>query len=283
MLYNAENWGELTEKKLRNFSLDNFLRETNDAKANILHRKFLKYVLGVTKSCPTLAIMGDTGEIPLVLKGFRLMLQYWYRISNLPNDTLVKRALLENIDIRTNWIVTIEKLINGFNLSNSIQNMSKLRGDAKNSIYSAYVDFWEKNVNSNRLAFYCKYKTKFEFEQYLNINRFIKRKNITKLRCSDHELEIEKGRHNKLPREARTCKMCHNGTVENEEHFLFECTFYNDIRTKTLFNPTVDTLFENDTIEHLGDYVILALEKRRDKDLLDHLITNAVLLLSEIA
>ena len=141
--------------------------------------------------------MGETGEIPLILKGYRLMLQYWHRINNLPDETLVK-ALSENIDIRSNWIATIEKLIS-CNLSDSTQNASKLCCDAKRSLYLAYLDHWKNNIDIHRLEFYCKYKSKFEFEQYLNISRFAKRKNIAKLRCSDHELETEKGRHKKTP------------------------------------------------------------------------------------
>ena len=117
--------------------------------------------------------------------------------------------------------------------------------------------------------------------QYLNINSFEKRKSITKLRCSDHALAIEKGRHNKLPRETRTCKVCINGSVENEEHFLFDCKFYNDIRVITNFSSTPDTLFEIDTLELLGDYIMHALDKRRDKELLNNLFTNAILLYTE--
>ena len=61
------------------------------------------------------------------------MLQYWHRINNLPDETLVKKDLLENTDIRSNWIATIEKLISCFNLSDSTQNATKLRCDAKRS------------------------------------------------------------------------------------------------------------------------------------------------------
>ena len=43
--------------------------------------------LGVSTLCPNMAIYGESGEIPLSLKGIRLMLTYWYRITNLPNDT----------------------------------------------------------------------------------------------------------------------------------------------------------------------------------------------------
>ena len=86
---------------------------------------------------------------------------------------------------------------------------------------------------------------------------------------------------NKLPREARTCKTCSIGAIENEEHFILECTFYDNIRAKTQFFPSVDTLFNNDTIERLGDYVILALEKRREKELIEELTTSAVLMTCE--
>ena len=54
----------MTENKIRNFSLNTLLTETKDAKANILHRKFLNYVLEVTKSCPNVAVMGNRGKFP---------------------------------------------------------------------------------------------------------------------------------------------------------------------------------------------------------------------------
>ena len=69
---------------------------------------------------------GDTGKIPLMMKGYRLMVQYLNRVTNLPNESLAKKSLFENIELKTNWIATIEKLINYFNLSESFQNPSKL-------------------------------------------------------------------------------------------------------------------------------------------------------------
>ena len=93
--------------------------------------------------------------------------------------------------------------------------------------------------------------------------------------------KLEKGRHKKLPREARTCKLCINGSIENEEHFLFECKFYDDIRRITKFGGTPDTLFEINTLDILGDYVLHAFDKKRDKELLNHLFTNAILLYTE--
>ena len=79
MLYNVENWATLSDKRLNNFTTDTIFKEMSDTKSNILHRKFIKFILGVTKSCPTLAIMGEVGETPLMIKGYILMLKYWHR------------------------------------------------------------------------------------------------------------------------------------------------------------------------------------------------------------
>ena len=210
MLYNVENWGELKNCRLQNFKKESFWTDVMEAKASILQRKFLKYILGVTKSCPNLAVMGDTGELPLLLKGYRLMLQFWHRVTNLSDETLAKKALLENVHLRTNWIKTIEKLINIFHLSDSIQSTSKLCNKTKEAIRTNFTEHWKNTINTNgRLGFYTKHKLTFEFEDYLNISSFDKRKAIAKFRCSDHDLEIERGRHKRIPREARLCcKLC---------------------------------------------------------------------------
>ena len=55
---------------------------------------------------------------------------------------------------------------------------------------------------------------------------------IAKLRCSDHSLEIESGRHRKIDRNERFCKQCAVGAIETEIHFLLECNKYDALRNK---------------------------------------------------
>ena len=117
MLYTTENWVTLSKRKLQNFTQDLIFLDTYNEKTDILHRHFLKYILGTSRSCPNMAVYGETGEIPLSLKSYRLMLNYWYRLTKLSDESLVKTALRENILLRTNWIMTIEKLMNLFNLT----------------------------------------------------------------------------------------------------------------------------------------------------------------------
>ena len=160
--------------------------------------------------------------------------------------------------------MTIEKLLNIFKLSDPIQSANKLKYNAKSSIHDAFVEYWKNNISTNkgRLEFYSNCKHDFKLEEYLCIPSFEKRKAIAKLRCSDHALEIEKGRHKKIPREARLCKLCTRGNIETEEHFLLECTFYDDIRIKLNFDCANESIFAFDNTYKLGEYIMLALTKR---------------------
>ena len=157
-----------------------------------------------------MAIYGEIGEIPLSLKAFRLMLNYWYRVTELPDDTLAKKALLENVQLRTNWIMTVEKLIRILDLAELPENLALFNRKARKSITDKFITFWKKSKKDgclSRIQFYDKVKEEFEFEKYLELPNFNERKMITKLRCSDHTLEIEKGRHDKIPKEERICSL----------------------------------------------------------------------------
>ena len=67
-------------------------------------------------------------------------------------------------------------------------------------------------------------------EMYLSNNNFEYRKMIAKLRISDHNLLIEKGRHLKLHRNERLCQKCK--VVEDEKHFILHCSNNPNLRVK---------------------------------------------------
>ena len=76
-------------------------------------------------------------------------------------------------------------------------------------------------------------------DNYLKIPSCQQRRHISKLRCSDHSLEIEKGRHKKgntrtQPHD-RLCTLCKNEEIEDEEHFLLKCDIFNSLRKKYNF------------------------------------------------
>ena len=198
-----------------------------------LHRKLLKYILGTNKSSPNIAIYGDTGETPLTIKGFTLLVNFWHHLTELPETSLAKLALKESIEIRSNWIKTVEKIINIFNLSDSIGNPC-FKYISKEIGRKLYTSKWEETITSieySRLKFYKTIKSEHSPAIYTQLP-FYQRKVIAKMRCSSHNLEIEKGRHKKKLAEDRLCLMCTEKVIEDETHFLSFCPAYNTLRLK---------------------------------------------------
>ena len=192
-----------------------------------------------------------------------------HRITNLPDNTLVKKALLENIGLRTNWIMTIEKLIDCFNLSDKIGNHLKFKRQTKIEIDRAYVNHWTIELSKSdlsRLNFYKDIKGEFKMKKYLHLPNMEHRKVIAKIRCSDHHLEIEKGRHKNIPRNERKCRLCSFGEIETEEHFLIKCNAYSTLRTKyeNLEFTLIPELFKEIDWESLGNYLVEAFTFRKN-------------------
>ena len=88
---------------------------------------------------------------------------------------------------------------------------------------------------TSKLRTYGLMKYKIGREDYLAEIRNTKlRCKLTKFRLSNHKLMIEIGRHMKLQKHERICKVCEK-CVEDEIHFLTNCEPYEAIR-KHLFD-----------------------------------------------
>ena len=93
-----------------------------------------------------------------------------------------------------------------------------------------YETFYkEKLSNSAKLKFLSSLKLTAENTSYLNdVKNVFFRNALTRLRISNHCLLIETGRYiqPKLDRDKRTCPHCLNNEIEDETHFLFNCSLY---------------------------------------------------------
>ena len=104
-----------------------------------------------------------------------------------------------------------------------------------------YTNLLENKINNleenNKLYLFKQVKLSLDEEFYLTNEDLNIRQCFTKLRISDHNLEIERGRYYKIPRQERLCKICN--VIENEEHFVLHCKINKKIRDdlfKTLEN-----------------------------------------------
>ena len=88
--------------------------------------------------------------------------------------------------------------------------------------------------NLRKMRTYRLLKKSWALEDYLLTITDIKdRIALTKLRLSNHNLSIEKGRHQDLHLYDRTCPFCPEH-IENELHFLIKCPTYESLRRRLL-------------------------------------------------
>ena len=88
--------------------------------------------------------------------------------------------------------------------------------------------------NLPKMRTYRLLKKSWGLEDYLLTITDIKdRVALTKLRLSNHNLSIEKGRHQNLHLYDRTCPFC-SEQIENELHFLIKCPTYESLRRRLL-------------------------------------------------
>ena len=96
--------------------------------------------------------------------------------------------------------------------------------------------FLSINNQESKLRTYGKLKTSIGMEKYLDVMvNTEEREAISKIRLSNHDLMIEKGRHQKpvINKELRLCPFCKNA-VEDENHFVLNCGTFSSIRNPVL-------------------------------------------------
>ena len=94
---------------------------------------------------------------------------------------------------------------------------------------------------TSKLRTYGIFKKEIGFENYLvEIKNLAVRTQVTKFRLSNHHLMIEVGRHKGTPKDLRFCPFCPR-YVENEFHFLLDCSIYNNQR-EIFIKPLTETI-----------------------------------------
>lgn len=119
--------------------------------------------------------------------------------------------------------------------------IQKVQKDVKQRLQDIEFQKWLSDMfndsgrsgnQSNKMRVYRTFKTEYKYESYLDNVTIVKHRiDFTRLRISDHNLEIEKGRYRKpyVKPQDRICLMCKR-EMEDEIHFLLRCPRYESIR-----------------------------------------------------
>ena len=57
---------------------------------------------------------------------------------------------------------------------------------------------------------------------------------LCKFKCANHKLPIVIGRYEGLPIDERLCTICDTHEIGDEFHYLYNCTHFNDLRSRCL-------------------------------------------------
>ena len=221
----------------------------------IVHTDFLKQMLGVKRQTPNLAVYGETGRFPLLLKQQELALKYWLRLLTLDKTNPLYIAYQEMLDLDTKgystWCTNIRISLTEINckhiwdkytgaVTTELGDVSSEFKHIKDSMYALYRDQWANKISDTtcnpKLRTYCLFKSIHHREPYLTkIRNKTYAKHLCKFRVSSHRLAIETGRYNNVPENERLCIYCHDKCVDNEIHLLTKCTFHSEER-KVLYN-----------------------------------------------
>ena len=182
------------------------------------------------------------------------MLLYWYRLENLGNNfPLLHNAFAESKALyhsnQPSWYGTIAIILKLFKDENKTEvNLSllncvyKFKKTINAALKGLYTTEWKKQLeklSDGKLKFYNICKTNLCCERYLVlIKKFELRRSFTRLRTSSHRLNIELGRYQGIPRHDRLCNKCSANVVEDELHFLLECSKFTEDRKQMLLDIT---------------------------------------------
>jgi hypothetical protein len=208
----------------------------------MLHKNFIRYVLGVRRSTPLLALYGETGRFPLQLKFSAAVVKYANTLSR--RDCLSQQSPLHAVRLhlsnRVNtgipsWLDVILKASDPQTVRDVVGGELSFNQWRFDQCELWHQD-WKVQIQSDthKLSTYKSFKHSLGMEEYLvSVPNVRHRKAICRFRVSSHNFAVEKLRYNRTPREQRLCRYCQpaDNVVEDELHVLLVCPAYYAART----------------------------------------------------
>lgn len=221
LLYGSEIWG---------IKYQNDYTSWDKSPTEIFHLEFCKNTLGLHRNASNLACRAELGRYPM-LNDICKRASKFYNHLLLNKDRCHHNGLLQRRKHPERD--PFSYLITKYNLNTTNMTQAKIKLIEKETNEEYYQYWLNKIEHSNKLSCFHKIKTNYELAPYLTeIKEYKQRKLMASYRVSDHSLAIETGRHRQtwLPREERLCAQCNGGAVEDECHFLTECSKYTSLR-----------------------------------------------------
>ena len=245
-----------------------------------IQNRAMRYFLGVHRFTPIAGMHGDMGWVSHRLNRYIPLIRLWNRLLLMKDDRLTKKIFMWDYKQKNGWCSEISKIFHKFNLGQkfSDKQFCDLRVITK-KVNETMGDQWKTEVDQKpKLRTYKLFKNEFKTSNSVFINNRSKRSLLSRFRLGILALRIETGRwYQGIDANLRLCKICNNGEVEDEQHFLMRCNVYNDFRQSlfdkcTFKNNSFNLLSESEKFIYivncqerdLADFIYLAWNRRRN-------------------
>ena len=190
------------------------------------------------------ACRAELGRYPLSIDVKASLLCYWQKLEQKSDNPLLNEAFIYARNHSQFYdLLNSDETIQIHYKNEVIKNQQCIRytpSSIKQQLQKKFSQDWFKAQNDISDSSRQKYTNKeikkdYHLEEYLKIVRNPAHRIImTKLRLGVHTLRIQTGKYeNKgasIPVEERLCLVCKRNCVEDEKHFLIDCTEYESLR-----------------------------------------------------
>ena len=231
--YGSEVWGHIDIKKSE--KIDN---------------SAIRYFLGLHRFAPLAGLAGDMGWTGVRDRMIMKMCRFYNKIQKTTNERLLKKIFLydKNSTSDNTWPSKFKQFLDAVHLDhlydeNQLIDLTLLSERLKSNFQTKWMD----SVRSKpKLRLYEQIKTSPLTENYVkaNLPKF-ERSLIAQLRLGILPLRIETGRYVNEPVSDRICTLCTQYMVEDELHFLLNCTRYTNARRDYLATSNIDITIYN--------------------------------------
>ena len=203
-----------------------------------------KRILGVSKMTSGAVVRGELGWWRMEARRDLARLRFWGKLVRMEESRLVKRVYRErrrrfdqgkSVDTK-NWCYRTREILVGLGLEEvwegeRVGPAEEWGPIIKSAIAAREEREWAREMSEKpKLRTYRKLKSKLSFEPYLNCGDSWRRSLMTMMRGGTNMLRIERGRWDNEKIEERTCRVCMTDQVEDEQHFLLDCSVYKSER-----------------------------------------------------
>ena len=218
------------------------------------HTQYLKRILGCNYNTSNIMTRGEIGARPLLVQVIKKVILYTDNVQK-PNSSIVSTTL--QLEAQNNITPNFCLFIGKFNLdgNNILESKKQLLNKMCTGNYDRY---WLGEINHSPKAMsYAMFKTTIYSEKYLILVKNTKdRIALSRLRLSNHNLMIEKGRHlrPRIERNERKCFL-YKDEIEDEKHFITKCPLYAQERT-LLFQACCQNFISTPSLSYNNDSIL---------------------------